>query len=176
MYNTYSVILSQYILINCSIEMTSVRRTTCFGGGGDDDDGCDVLVARSHAAQWWECPRGGKSFSACCSPRAQLRCFHSELPEESREQRERSSPVTSRSFSSTCGCGSWVSCVLVGPVWCCCARRWRCLSPAGARRSRRMFRRRSTAPDARPGAWLCTWLSSPLPSDTSRYKPQQFLR
>lgn len=61
------------------------------------------------------------------------------------------------------------SCRFVGPGWCSCARRWQWLVPAGVRRSRRMFRTESAAPDAPPGASLCTWLSSPQPSDTSRY-------
>lgn len=44
-----------------------------------------------------------------------------------------------------------------GSVLCCSARCWRWAVLVGVQRSRRMFRSKSTAPDAHPGASACTW-------------------
>lgn len=131
------------------------RGRTCTGGGSVREEG---RVA---------------PFSARAPAATALWYFHSELKRVARAGRARHAEEKCRvicvcihSVSSHFLAAQWQ---FVGPVWCSCARCWRWLAPAGVHRSRRMFRRKSAAPDARPGASLCTWLNSPPRSDTSRY-------
>lgn len=126
------------------------------------------------------CLRGARTSSSSSSTSSgsssSSGIFHSQLRRVGQEQdgdtkREEKTPALSSDASSSLFSPPAQCSALVAALWRSCARSWsRWRAGAGVHRSRRMLRIKSAAPDARPGASLCTWPSWLLPSDTSRYK------